>query len=65
MDFDKILKDINKEKNESMAVIRKDGSSSKPYCIYSKTGRKLGCYQTKKQAEERLAQIEKFKHMNK
>lgn len=47
------------------AVIRKDGSTSKPYCVYSeKTGRKFGCYATRKQAEKRLAQIEKFKHIN-
>jgi len=46
------------------AVIRKDGPKSKPYCVYSeKTGRKFGCYPTRKQAEERLAQIEKFKHI--
>lgn len=45
------------------AVIRKDGSESKPYCIYSKSGKHLGCYPTRKQAEKRLAQIEMFKHM--
>ena len=46
------------------AVIRKDGPKSKPYCVYSeKTGRKFGCYPSRKQAEERLAQLEKFKHM--
>ena len=46
------------------AVIRKDGPKSKPYCVYSeKTGRKFGCYPTRKKAEERLAQMEKFKHM--
>ena len=46
------------------AVIRKDGSKSKPYCIYSKSGKGLGCYPTRKQAEKRLAQIEMFKHMD-
>lgn len=46
------------------AVIRKDGPENKPFCVYSeKTGRKFGCYSTRKQAEERLAQIEKFKHI--
>lgn len=46
------------------AVIRKDGPKSKPYCVYSeKTGRKFGCYPSRKQAEKRLAQIEKFKHI--
>lgn len=46
------------------AVIRKDGPKSKPWCVYSeKTGRKFGCYPTKKQAEKRLAQIEMFRRM--
>ena len=47
----------------STAIIRKDGPPTKPYCIYSKTGKKLGCYTTKKAAEKRLAEIEMFKHM--
>lgn len=46
------------------AIIRKDGSKSKPYCVYGeKTDRKFGCYATRKAAEKRLAQIEMFKHM--
>ena len=46
------------------AVIRKDGTKSKPYCVYSeKTGRKFGCYKTREAAKKRLAQIEMFKHM--
>lgn len=46
------------------AVIRKDGSKSKPFCVYSeKTGRKFGCYSTRKGAEKRLAQIEMHKHI--
>jgi len=46
------------------AVIRKDGPKSKPYCVYSeKTGRKFGCYPSRKQAEERLKQIEKFRYI--
>ena len=48
------------------AIIRKDGPKSKPYCVYSeKTGRKFGCYKTRDGAEKRLAQMEKFKHMDK
>ena len=43
------------------AVIRKEG---KKYCIYSKTGKKLGCYPTRKAAEKRLKEIEMFKHMD-
>lgn len=45
------------------AVIRKDGTKSKPFCIYSKKGKKLGCFKTRKGAEDRLAEIEMFKHM--
>lgn len=47
----------------SQGIIRKDGSDDKPYCIYSKTGKKLGCYRTKKEAKDRLSQIEMFKHI--
>lgn len=51
---------------KSSAYIRKDGTKDKPYCIYSeKTGKNLGCYKTKKEAENRLKQIEMFKHMKK
>jgi len=50
---------------KSIGVIRKDGPSDKPYCVYSKkTGRNFGCYKTKKEAEKRLSQIEMFKHIN-
>lgn len=42
------------------AVIRKKGNE---YCIYSKTGKGLGCYPSKKQAQDRLDQIEMHKHM--
>lgn len=46
------------------AVIRKDGPTNTPYCVYSeKTGRKFGCYKTKEGAEKRLKQIEMFKHI--
>ena len=40
------------------AVIRKDGCADRPWCVYSKTGKKLGCYPTKEAAQERLRQIE-------
>jgi len=46
------------------AIIRKDGPKSTPYCVYSeKTGRKFGCYKSRKGAEKRLAQIEMFSKM--
>ena len=41
-------------------TIRKNGSK---WTIYSKRGRKLGSYDTKKSAKKRLKQIEYFKHM--
>lgn len=44
-------------------MIRKIGGK---YCVVSeKTGRKMGCYSTRKQAKKRLGQIEMFKHMKK
>lgn len=52
--FEKIKESIFKAK----AVIRKEGSQ---YCIFSKTGKKLSCHPTKKEAEDRLREIEFFK----
>jgi len=49
---------------KSKATIRKDGTASKPYCVYSMSGKNMGCYKTRKGAEKRLAQIEMFKHIN-
>lgn len=46
----------------SIAVVRKQGSE---WCVFSKTGKNLGCYKTKDAAEERLRQIEFFKHKGK
>lgn len=46
--------DIHKEE----AVIRQvDGK----YCVFSESGKKLGCYKTRKEAVKRLRQIEYFK----
>ena len=46
------------------AFIRKDGPAETPYCVYSETsGKKFGCYKTKKEAEDRLAQMKKFKNI--
>jgi len=47
------------------ATIRKDGNKSKPYCVYSKNGKNMGCYPSRKSAEKRLREIEIFKHLNK
>jgi hypothetical protein len=61
-DFPNILNDALENEKRARAVIRKRGNK---WCVFSKTGRNLGCYPTRKQAEERLTQIEKFKHMDK
>jgi hypothetical protein len=42
------------------AYIRKVG---KEWCIFSEDGDNLGCKGSKKEAEDRLAEIEMFKHM--
>ena len=41
------------------AVIRKVG---KQWCIFSESGKRLGCYSSRPAAERRLQQIEYFKH---
>lgn len=45
----------------SSAVVKKSGSQ---WCIFSKDGEKLECYPTKKEATDRLRQIEFFKTQN-
>lgn len=62
---EKFLKAIHDAMDSVNAVIRKNGPKSKPYCIYSKTGKNLGCYPTRKQAEDRLKEIETFKALDK
>lgn len=54
--FDKILDDAVER---SSAVIKKQGNQ---WCVFSKTGKNLGCFSTKKKAQERLGQIEFFKN---
>lgn len=46
----------------SEAVVKKEGSQ---YCIFSKSGKKLECFPTKKEASDRLRQIEFFKNKDK
>ena len=41
-------------------MIRKQGSK---YTVVAESGRKMGTYKTKKEAQERLRQIEFFKHL--
>lgn len=43
-------------------MIKKEGNK---YIIKSKSGKKLGEEKTKKEAEQRLKQIEYFKHIKK
>lgn len=70
MGLSNIVTDWNKELQRAtervteiaIAVIRKNGNK---FCIYSKTGKNLGCYPTKKQAQDRLSQIEMHKHIKK
>jgi hypothetical protein len=43
-------------------MIRKQGNK---YVVVAKTGRKMGTYNTRKEAEERLRQVEIMKNINK
>jgi hypothetical protein len=52
LDFFDILTEI--------AVIVKKGSQ---WCVMSESGGSLGCYGSRKEAQDRLAQVEMFKHM--
>ena len=61
-DWNHTIRDAAKKATQqARAVIRKDGSSDRPWCIYSERGKKLGCYRTKEAAQERLRQIEHWK----
>jgi len=44
---------------KTQAVVRKVGSR---WCVFSKSGKRLGCFSTRKQAVDRLRQIEFFKN---
>jgi hypothetical protein len=44
-----------------IAYVKKTPNKNE-WCIYSKSGKKMGCYKTKDEAVERLRQIEYFKH---
>lgn len=44
------------------AVIRKVGSQ---WCVFSKSGKNLGCFSSRKKALDRLRQIEFFKRKGK
>lgn len=57
--FDKILEEAI---NLITAVIRKQGNQ---WCIFSKSGKKLGCYPTEKKAQKRLREIEFFSKQKK
>ena len=57
-DWYKELKDASEI---AKAVIRKVGNQ---HCIFSKSGKKLQCFATRKQALKRLREIEFFKKQN-
>lgn len=42
---------------EQRKIVKEDGK----WCVKSKKGKSLGCYDTKKKALERLRQVEHFK----
>jgi hypothetical protein len=45
--------------SKEYSVVQKMGNE---WCVLSEEGKKLGCYPSRKQAEERLREIEYFKH---
>ena len=52
------LSEFNLDREE--AIIRRVG---KQWCVFSSSGKRMGCYSSRKGAEKRLKQIEMFKHM--
>lgn len=57
---DNFIRDFITQK--TLSVIRKVGNE---FCIFSKDGKKLECKKTRKEAVDRLRQIEFFKNRNK
>ena len=53
-------KDIEKEASVKKAKIVEKGNE---FCVIVESGRSMGCYPSRKKAEERLQQVEMFKHM--
>lgn len=60
--FKEILNDALINDQMAQAVIRKRGSQ---WCVFSKNGKNLGCFPTKKKAQDRLQEIEFFKNKDK
>ncbi len=58
-DIRNVFNDALENEKRSHAVVRKQGSQ---WCVFSKKGKNLGCFPTKKKAQERLRQIEFFKN---
>jgi len=47
--------------NKSEAFVKKVGPSDRPWCVITEqTGKNMGCYPTKKEAEDRLQELHKF-----
>jgi hypothetical protein len=58
-DLEKISSELDKFKTE--AFVKKVGPPGKEWCVVSeRTGKKLACYPTKKEAENRLEFIKRF-----
>lgn len=55
MTEDNFIRDFIVEK--TLGIIRKVGNE---FCIFSKKGKKLGCFSSRKKAEKRLREIEFF-----
>jgi len=45
---------------EKIAIIRKTPNKNE-WCVKSRKGKNLGCYESKKKAKKRLQQVEYFK----
>lgn len=58
-DLNSISKELDKYKTE--AFVKKVGPPNKPWCVITEqTGKNMGCYSTKKEAENRLEFIKRF-----
>jgi hypothetical protein len=48
------------KEGKEQGYIRKKGSE---WCVFSESGKPMGCYPSIKQAQDRLKEIDMFKHM--
>ena len=53
--------EVETEDDESKAIEGKVITKvDNQFCVFSENGKKLGCYNTREEAEERLRQVERF-----